>query len=93
MQKHRKTHSFSTFSAKYCKNSGFQMVFEHIGCKNNGKPLVFQHFQQNIVKTTGFIGSLSTLDAKTMETLWFFNIFLQNSYDPRKSKDCIAKIA
>ena len=37
--------------------------------------MVLQYFQQNIAKSTGFIRFSSTLDAKTKENQWFFNIF------------------
>ena len=75
VQKQRKTNGFSIFSGKYCKNHWFYMVFEHSGCKNKGKPTVFQYFQQTIANTTDFKRFLSTLDAKTKENHWFFNIF------------------
>jgi len=50
--------------------------------KNKGKPILFQHFQQNIAQNMGFKRFLGTLDAKTKENQWFFNIFskiLQNA--------------
>ena len=50
-------------------------VFCNSSSKNKGKPTVFQHFQQNIAKSTAFVRFSSTLDEKTKENQWFFNIF------------------